>query len=118
VDIAFSAVPPFEEDHGLAIFGHFTQKLSGFSILGDGSQRNFQEFVGSAFAGFFLAPSILTGFGLDMLSIFEVQEGPHLGIAPEDYIAPLASVSSIGTSFGNKHFSPPGDNTLASLSAF
>jgi hypothetical protein len=49
-----------------------------------------------------IAASPISISGNDVLSIFEMEQCPHLLVALQDYVSSTSSVSSIGTAFSSQ----------------
>jgi hypothetical protein len=69
-----------QEDFALTCFGELAEYFKSFGIFDDGPERNLQDDVFTAATYALVAAAVDTRFGLDVLAVLKVNQGPHLGI--------------------------------------
>ena len=117
--IALPAASPVQENGFLAIGGDFQDFFAGLGIPSHRTQGDFQDHIGSLRPCFESGRTVDAGIGHDMLAVFEVKEGPKLGIAPQDDVTATAPITPVRTSFGRDFVSVKmhGTGTTAARSA-
>ena len=77
---------------------NLTNYFSGFSILCNRSQRNFEYDILGIRSGAEVSAAVATVLSINVFAVLEGDESPHLAVSLHDDAAAFASVSSIGTS--------------------
>ena len=80
---------------------HLEEYFFGLSVFYDGAYRHVKIDVCSLFASAERCASAFSAFGADDFAAFEVDEGPELGIGPEDHMASASAVTAVGAAFGD-----------------
>jgi hypothetical protein len=83
------------------VFGDFAFLLTGFGILGNGSQGDLQDDVFAIGPMPVVSAPTTAHDRLDVLAVLEVKEGPTLVIPFENDVPATAAIASVWTSFGN-----------------
>jgi hypothetical protein len=95
-----------------SVFGYFKVNFSRFGIPGHGPQRYIDDYILALAARAVLLASGLAITGNHMLAVFERQQSPHLGIAPQNDMASPSAISPVRASFWHKLLSPEMDHTI------
>jgi hypothetical protein len=97
VAVAQAAPAARQQNHFLLVFGDLHDLLVGVGQLGNRADGHFQHHVFALGAG---APGGLARRavgGVYVLAVLEVQQGPELGVAPQDDVAAASAVPAVGT---------------------
>ena len=85
----------------MAVFGDFEEHLARFCVFGDGSKGHFQNDVLAVRAVAIVSAPTTPDGGLDVLSVFQVQERPHLVVAFQNDVAAASSIAPVRASLGD-----------------
>lgn len=93
--ITFTSTAAGCQNKFFAFFIDLTNDFASVGFPGDSAKRNFEDFVFAVRAGAVLLLTGPTSRCNHMLAIFEVQQGPKLRIAAQDYVASFASIAPV-----------------------
>ena len=98
--VSFSTPSAGNYDFFLSVEFNFKMLFTRFRISCYGSQWNFKYNIFSICPCFEGAATTLTRFSNDMLSVFEMQQGPVLLISSYDDMSASSPITTIRTTFG------------------
>src|SRR6218665_1961626 len=102
--IPFSASSAGRQNQFLSVFVYFACYFIGLRSSRHCTERHFQNFIFSVGSRTILRFPSITGFGATFLATFQMQERPHLRIAPQDDVSAASAVASVGAAFLHKFF--------------
>jgi len=68
--------------------------VPGVRVVDDGSNREPEQAIGTAFACLGIAGSVSATFRTELMSELEIQEGRKLGGSFQDHVSPVTSVAA------------------------
>ena len=99
--VAEASASATQQGHYLAVVGHLTQILARLGVKHHRAARHVDRHVLAVLARAAVLRARLSVAGEDMAPVAKRQEGPHVGVAPEQYVASAAPVAPVGPTLGN-----------------
>ena len=85
----------------MAVFGDFEEHLARFCVFGDGSKGYFQNDVLTVRTVAIVSAPTTPDGGLDVLSVFQMQERPHLVVAFQNDVSAASSIATVRATLGD-----------------
>ena len=117
VPVAKTALAARQQQQLLSMFGDFADFFAGYIVAHDHAKGNIEDGVLAITAFAFGAFAVVAVFCGDKFAVFQVQQGPELGVPPEDHTSAIATITTIRATEGHVFLTPPMDDSFPPVAA-
>ena len=118
VDVAQPATSTFHPHYLLPVFQYFHFGFASQFVFTNSSQRHFYNYVGSLTASTVVFGAVFAIVGNHVFVVAQVQQSPHLAVAPQNNVTTSATIATIGATHCRQFVSQKMFATAAAMSAF